>query len=163
MSIYSERAEVSRARRLYGMLSLLSSAAATSARKRKPGPANSARKGQLACHCDRTIGGILDVCSQDNDGSACWRTCCQACFAARDPLPHRYHNNVHHQAELAYAMVEAEIIEAGGLSELAFRGDTFHGKVQSAIGCPHGSGRRLRRAPRGVPVTHASQPSLWFG
>ena len=116
------------------MLSLLSSAAATSARKRKPGPANSARKGQLACHCDRTIGGILDVCSQDNDGSACWRTCCQACFAARDPLPHRYHSNVYHQAELAYAMVEAEIIEAGGLSELAFRGDTFHGKVQSAIG-----------------------------
>ena len=73
------------------------------------------------------------MCSKDNDGSACWRTCCQACFAARDPLPHRYHNNVYHQAELAYAMVEAEIIQAGGLSELAFRGDTFHGKVQSPI------------------------------
>ena len=113
------------------MLSLLSSGLATSARKRQPGPASSARKGQPACHCDRTIGGILDVCSQDNDGSACWRTCCQACFAARDPLPHRYHNNVYHQAELVYAMVEAEIIQAGGLSESAFRGDTYHGKVQT--------------------------------
>ena len=114
------------------MLSLLvSSGATTSARKRQPAPASAARKGQPACRCDRTIGGILDMCSKDNDGSACWRTCCQACFAARDPLPHRYQNNVYHQAELAYAMVEADIIEAGGLSELAFRGDTFHGKVQT--------------------------------
>ena len=114
------------------MLSLLvSSGATTSARKRQPASANAARNGQPACRCDRTIGGILDKCSKDNDGSACWRTCCQACFAARDPLPHRYHNNVYHQAELAYAMVEADIIEAGGLSELAFRGDTFHGKVQT--------------------------------
>jgi hypothetical protein len=140
------------------MLSLLSSAAATSARKRQPGPANSARKGQPACHCERTIGGILDMCSQDNVGSACWRTCCQACFAARDPLPRRYHNNVYHQAELAYAMVEAEIIEAGGLSERAFRGDTYHGKVQPTIGCPHGSGMggSVRRAPHGDHMSLSS-------
>ena len=140
------------------MLSLLSSAAATSARKRQPGPANSARKGQPACHCERTVGGILDMCSQDNVGSACWRTCCQACFAARDPLPRRYHNNVYHQAELAYAMVEAEIIEAGGLSERAFRGDTYHGKVQPTIGCPHGSGMggSVRRAPHGDHMSLSS-------
>ena len=86
------------------------------------------------------------MCSKDNGGSACWRTCCQACFAARDPLPHRYHNNVYHQAELAYAMVEAEIIEAGGISKLAFRGDTFHGKVRSTIEC-----RRLMVGGSAVP------------
>ena len=111
------------------MLSLLvSSGATTSARKRQPASAHAARNGQPACRCDRTIGGILDMCSKDNDGSACWRTCCQACFAARDPLPHRYHNNVYHQAELAYAMVEADM-PVNKLSQV-FRRDLRRGLLR---------------------------------
>ena len=48
-------------------------------------------------------------CARDDDGSPCFAACCTACFATKAPLPRRYHNNVYHQAELVYAMAEAEL------------------------------------------------------
>ena len=48
-------------------------------------------------------------CAREDDGSPCHVPCCTACFATKAPLPRRYHNNVYHQAELVYAMAEAEL------------------------------------------------------
>ena len=40
---------------------------------------------------------------------ACDLACCRACAVTREPMPQRYHNNVYHQAELAYSIIEAEL------------------------------------------------------
>ena len=58
----------------------------------------------LRCQCELET--FAARCISDD---ACDLACCRACAVTREPMPQRYHNNVYHQAELAYSIIEAEL------------------------------------------------------